>query len=144
MRKSPLRQYIWPVLLVLLCGCVGVLVIGSLLSTKPCRPIIYPTGKIVTERESIMTSDPIETVLAYYNGKLNVKSNSIADTGDWRRNTLDNQGYMFSCSSLDFNRITTETGCLMVSADASGTRIEAILIKAADVEAQCHINLFRH
>lgn len=112
---------------------------GSYLPNKPCRPMLYPDGTRTTESQNYTVADPIETVLDYYDRRLDAREPSFADTGQWSREQLSNSTIFYSCYGVDINRITTETGCILVSQEASNTRIQTQLWRSEGAHTPCDL-----
>lgn len=73
----------------------------------------------------------------FYSQHLGAQPALLADKGEWRQEKLSNGTYLFSCYAADINRITTESGCIYVSADGSYTRIEGELNRSEGSNVPC-------
>jgi hypothetical protein len=82
---------------------------GYYLPGKSCRPITYPDARRTTKTFFLVTSDPIDKVLQFYNQQLDAQPLYLADTGDWKQEQLSNTKYLFSCYGNDINLLTTES-----------------------------------
>jgi hypothetical protein len=102
---------------------------GEYLPIKPCRPVSYPEGNVETHRAETSTSDPIEAVLIYYDQRLDIQPYP-AEIGFWTRQELPDARTLYTCGSVDINRITTETGCIYVSSSNGTTQIETLLMRS--------------
>lgn len=120
--------------IVLCFGLTLVFIDGSLLPPKPCRPISYPQGQ-TRKQFSVITADPMETVIDFYVTNLDVQP-WPADTGQWKKVTLDS-GILFYCMGVDINGLTTETGCIYLRENGQGTFIEAELFRSEGGNVPC-------
>jgi hypothetical protein len=110
---------------------------GYYLPGKSCRPITYPDARRTTKTFFLVTSDPIDKVLQFYNQQLDAQPLYLADTGDWKQEQLSNTKYLFSCYGNDINLLTTESGCIYVSIEGSFTRIEGDLVRSEGSNIPC-------
>lgn len=124
-------------LFLLCCLSVGVFIEGSLLPNKPCRPALYPNGNRTTESRDYIVSDPLATVVSYYSDLLSAQAPNSVDTGQWSVEKLSESTFLYSCYGVDINRLTTETGCIFVSQETSGTRIRTQLWRSEGGHIQC-------
>jgi hypothetical protein len=124
-------------LALLCCLPMGLFLEGSLLPNKPCRPMLYPNGERTTESRNYVVAEPIETVSNYYNRQLDARAPGSVDTGQWRREELSESTFLYSCRGVDINGLTTETGCIFVSREASSTRIKTQLWRSEGGHVPC-------
>lgn len=123
--------------LCLCCLLAGLFFEGSILPNKPCRPLTYPDGSRTTESRDYTVADPMENVLEYYDRQLSVGEVGSSDTGQWSREDVSSSVVLYTCYGVDINRITTETGCIIVSQEASDTRIRTQLWRSEGAHTPC-------
>jgi hypothetical protein len=122
-----------------LCTCCiagGLWWDGYYLPYKPCRPLTYPDGKVVTEATSSTTLISIDTVEKYYDQRLAVKPDQ-AETGHWRRRNVPNARVFYDCPATDINRLSTETGCIYLWSSDGKTYIQTLLLRSEGGNDQC-------
>lgn len=100
---------------------------GFYLPYKPCRPIKYPDKEVITSEANYTTPDPVESVLSFYDDTLQAQSPLEAGVGDWGKEQLTESLYLYSCYGVDINRLTTETGCILISNQEEQNKIRALL-----------------
>jgi hypothetical protein len=121
----------------LCCLLTGVFLEGSLLPRKPCRPVLYPNGNRTTESLDYAVTDSFDMVVSYYNDQLNAQTPDLVDTGQWSLERLSVSTFLYSCRGVDINGLTTETGCIFVSREASSTRIRTQLWRSEGGHIPC-------
>lgn len=132
-------------LIVILCG-IGLLgfccilacltLDGYYLPNKPCRPLTYPNAQQTTAQFIHTTTNSIESVLQFYDEKLNVQQ-FPANTGQWKREILSDGRYLYSCYGVDINLLTTETGCIYLKGETGSTAIETMLLRSEGSNTPC-------
>ena len=120
----------------LCCIAGGVWWDGYYLPDKPCRPVHYPEGTVETNNTSVITSDPIEVVLNYYDQRLSVKPYP-AETGVWSREKLSDSTVLYLCYGTDINRLSTETGCIYLQSSNGQTQIQTMLLRSEGGNDSC-------
>jgi hypothetical protein len=111
------------------CGALALFFDGYYLPFKPCRPITYPDGTPTTENLSYTTTVALDLVLSFFDQRLDAQP-FPDDTLYWRKQKLGESKYLYACAAADINGLTTETGCIFVSREGNGTRIETILLRS--------------
>lgn len=99
--------------------------------------MVYPGGERTGKEISYQTGDNFETVLSYFDRTLAVKPIGIADTGDWRKEKMDQETYLYSCYSADINLLTVETGCIYVVSHGQVTDIRSWLLTGEGSNTPC-------
>ena len=111
---------------------------GYYLPFKPCRPLVYDTNLSSGQGSStFVTSDKMVNVINFYDQHLKQGSVSSFENGVWRKtdNTADLVAY--SCSSVDVNMITAETGCIYIIKEINGVRIVSELTRNEGSSVPC-------
>lgn len=123
-------------------GCCLVIIFldGYYLPFKPCRPVSYPSGEIVIEKFSDITTTSPDSILSFYDENLKPQSPLEANVGQWSKELMGNSKYLYACYGVDINRLTTETGCIYISEEEEGTLIEAILFRSEGGNIPCPRN----
>ncbi len=119
-----------------LCSLTVLFLDGYYLPFKPCRPITYPEGNNTSENFLYTATTGIDTVLAFYDERLDIQPRP-GDIGLWRREELEDARYLYSCYGVDINGLSTETGCIYVSEQKMGTRVEGMLFRSEGDNLQC-------
>lgn len=85
------------------------------------------------------TDEPLNKLLSFYDQRLNAKPALEADVGEWGREELHTDIYLFSCYGVDINRYTTETGCVYVvnQREENKRTVIANLYKGEGANPQC-------
>ena len=122
---------------VLCCALIFLFLDGYYLPGKTCRPITYPDARVTTKAFSLVTSDPIDIVLQFYNQQLDARHLYLADSNDWKQEQLSDSKYLFSCYGNDINLLSTESGCIYVSIEGVYTRIEGDLARSEGSNVPC-------
>jgi hypothetical protein len=128
-----------PIFCCLLCCCLGALFWdGYYLPNKPCRPVTYPDGKVTTTEFSAQTTpDEMETVLEFFDQRLNAADPSVAIDNQWRKIIQAGSGYLYYCYAADINGISTESGCIYVNSDGKETQIKYMLLRSESGNSTC-------
>ena len=124
-------------MLITLCCLALIFYDGYFLPFKPYRPIVYPGTNRVTKELSYTTEDAFETVSNFLDDHLEVKDAFGGDIGDWVKEIIGEQNYLYSCYGADINLITTESGCIYVRDTGNGTKIEISFYRSEGSYVPC-------
>ncbi len=97
---------------------------GHAVPSTACRPITYPDGEMTTQSHTIYTTESLESVFQFYGQHLKPVPPTLAGMNEWSREHLNPPGDLYACSRVDSDGVTTETGCVYVSAEGAATKIE--------------------
>ena len=134
------RRILIPISLFLAACCCLTAIFwhGYYLPFKPCRPITYPEGQVITGEYSHTSSDSLESILSFYDQHLNAQPALEADVGQWGKEILENSTYLYSCYGVDINGLTTETGCIYITTnEGKENRIKDALYWGEGAKQQC-------
>jgi hypothetical protein len=102
-----------------------------------CRPVTYPDGEITTQQQTIFTTDSLESVLQFYDQRLKPAGPTQAGMNEWSREHLNSRGDLYACQRVDSDGVTTETGCIYVSAEGAATKVEISYRRSEGGAAPC-------
>jgi hypothetical protein len=109
---------------------------GYYLPYKPCRPISYAAGKVVTEATSSILPVSMDVVEKFYDQRLNVQPYP-AEIGEWSRQKLPDSRILYSCPAVDINRLSVETGCIYLWESDGNTHIQTMLLRSEGGTVPC-------
>lgn len=119
-----------------ICALLLLFVDGTYLPNKPCRPITFPDGKRTNRAGTQVAEVPIQTVLSFYDAKLNAQTGSV-DFREWSKELRKDGDYLYSCYAVDINLLTTETGCIWVSGSQESTQIKVAVLRGEGGSWSC-------
>jgi hypothetical protein len=93
------------------------------------------------ERRVQTTKDPLEEVLLFYDEELAAVRSHYGgrDLGQWQREDSEERVYYY-CYGRDINRVTTETGCIIVSGTTETTVVETIRYRSEGGSVPCPLH----
>jgi hypothetical protein len=119
------------------CGAIATYWNGYYLPNKPCRPTKYPDGEVISEDSSYLTKQSFAEIVDYYDRSLKPVAVQSANFRQWSKEQLDTNRILYICQAPDTNGLTTETGCIYVGVEPSGTRISLMLMRSEGSTSQC-------
>jgi hypothetical protein len=140
MRRSVVFTTSLMLAILMCCIAVGIFWDGYFLPGKPCRLLTYPDATRTAKPYSLVVSDPMNTILEFYDEHLNVQPAPLADFNEWQVEKLNDGSYLCSCYGKDINRITGETGCIYVSVDGDNTKIKSEFYRSEGSNTPCSRN----
>jgi hypothetical protein len=110
---------------------------GPSVPSTTCRPITYPDGAMTTQSHTIYTTESLESVFQFYDQHLKPTTPTRARMNEWSREHLNPPRGLDACQRVDADGVTTETGCISVSAEGAATKIEISYRHSEGGSASC-------
>jgi hypothetical protein len=92
---------------------------------------------MTTQSHTIYTTESLESVFQFYDQHLKPIPPTLAGMNDWSREHLNPPGDLYACQRVDSDGVTTETGCIYVSAEGAATKIEISYRRSEGGAAPC-------